>query len=167
MTPRTRGLVLCAMLAPAAALAQDQGTTGTEAMTCADFVSLDSQTQGTVLLQGQAGTPGAAPDSAPGGSAETAIGGGAGLDGSPGTQSGATPDASGGGTTSGTSAETPPTNEGIQGTGTEAASGAGEGTAMPATLDAVVAHCRDNPTATVAEAVRAGGSPTGGGATAN
>ena len=57
MTPRTRGLVLCAMLAPAAALAQDQGTTGNAAMTCADFVTLDSQTQGTVLLQGQAGTP--------------------------------------------------------------------------------------------------------------
>ena len=157
MTPRTRSLVLCAMLAPAAALAQDQGTTGNAAMTCADFVTLDSQTQGTVLLQGQAGTPGAAPDSAPGGSAETAIGGGAGLDGSPGTQSGATPDATGGGTTSGTTPETPPTNGGIQGTGTEA----GEGTAMPAMLEAVVAHCRDNPTATVAEAVRAGGSPTG------
>ena len=165
MTPRTRGLVLCAMLAPAAALAQDQGTTGNAAMTCADFVTLDSQTQGTVLLQGQAGTPGAAPDSAPGGSAETAIGGGAGLDGSPGTQSGATPDATGGGTTSGATPETPPTNEGIQGTGSDA--GSAEGMAMPAMLEAVIAHCRDNPTATVAEAVRAGGSPTGGGAKAN
>ena len=89
-----------------------------------------------------------------------AIGGGAGLDGSPGTQSGATPDATGGGTTTGAAPETSPTNEGIQGTGSEA--GSAEGMAMPAMLEAVVAHCWENPTATVAEAVRAADSGPGG-----
>lgn len=165
MTRRTHVLVLCAMMAPAAALAQDQGTTGNSTMTCADFLTLDTQTQGTVLLQEQAGTPGAPPDGAPGASAETAIGGGAGLDGSPGTQSGATPDATGGGTTTGATPETPPTNEGIQGTGSDA--GSAEGMAMPAMLEAVVAHCRDKPTVTVAEAVRAADNGTGGGGAAN
>ena len=167
----TRGLMLGALMAPVAAFAQDQGTSGNGQMTCADFLTLDTQTQGTVLLQVQAGTPGSTPDSAPGGSAETAIGGGAGLDGSPGTQSGATPDATGGGTTTGAAPEaapeTPPTNEGIQGTGSESGSGSGEGMAVPAMLESVTAHCRDTPTATVAAAVQAAGGQPGEGGTAN
>jgi hypothetical protein len=40
--------------------------------------------------------------------------------------------------------------------------------AMPAMLDAVVTHCRDNPADTVADAVQTAGSqPGGGGGTSN
>lgn len=160
MTRFTCGIALAALIAaaaPAMAPAQDANA----GMPCADFLALDNQTQGTILLQVAAGSGqggGAAPGADAEGTAETTIGGGAGRDGSPGTQSGQPPDATDGGTGAGAAPTQSPATDG------SAASGATSGPATESLLETVVAACRSDETLTVGDAVQ---KAQGGQGTAN
>lgn len=170
----TSGVALSALIAAAAPAAMAQDSGGNAEMLCGDFLALDGQTQGTVLLQveaqNQAQAPDAGPDATVGESAETTIGGGAGMDGSQGTQSGAEPAVpetgaapsgatSGTGTTSGGTSGTAGSASPAPGTGTAGGAapeaGAAPGAmAMPALLDGVMTACRDDPAMTVADAAK-------------
>lgn len=159
MTTFTCSATLLALVVAAGpAMAQTQD--GNAAMTCADFMALDAQTQGTVLMQVEAGssdasgTPGADPGTTP----ETTIGGGAGTDGSPGTQSGAKPDATDGGTGTGAAPQQAPA---AGDTGAAGDSAGAHVMAMPALLDGVTANCRADQTLTVAAAVAQAKAGTG------
>lgn len=151
MTRFTCGIALAALIAaPAMAQAQDANA----GMQCADFLALDNQTQGTILLQVEAGSGqggGAAPGADAEGTAETTIGGGAGRDGSPGTQSGQLPDATDGGTGTGAAPTQSPAADG--GTQSGAGTGAAGAPATESLLETVVAACRADQTLTVADAV--------------
>lgn len=164
----TSGVALSALIAAAAPAAMAQDSGGNAEMLCGDFLALDGQTQGTVLLQVEAQNqaPDAGPGATVGESAETTIGGGAGMDGSQGTQSGAEPAVpetgaapsgatSGTGTTSGGTSGTAGSASPAPGTGTAAETGAAPGAmAMPALLDGVMTACRDDPAMTVADAAK-------------
>ncbi|MBL9059980.1 MAG: hypothetical protein JNK88_08160, partial [Mangrovicoccus sp.] len=131
MTTFTRSATLLALvLATGPSMAQTQN--GSATMTCTEFLALDSQTQGTVVLQVEAGssddsgTPGADPGTTP----ETSVGG-AGTDGSPGTQSGAKPDATDGESGAGAAPQQAPAGD----TGAAGDSAGAGGMAMPALLE--------------------------------